>query len=63
VDAEGPGLIRGSAHDSPVARSTAAHHHRLAAQLGSIALLDGCEKGVQVDVEDRRAGHASIIAR
>src|SRR5206468_1024352 len=50
---EGTRLVRGRHHDSSLVRAIAADDHRLAAELGMVALLDGRIERVQVAVEDR----------
>ena len=50
VDAEGPGLVAGRGHHAPPAG--AAHHHRLAPQLGPTADLHRREEGVHVHVQE-----------
>ena len=52
ADAVAPGLVRRGGHHAPPAG--AADDDGLAAQRGLVALLDGGEEGVQVEVEDRR---------
>jgi hypothetical protein len=65
VNPEHARLIARGADDASIVGSAAADDHRLAAELRSIALLDGREERVQIDVEDgsrRRLGHLSIFA-
>ena len=45
-------LVRGSADHAAVVRPAATDDHGLTAQLGSVALLDGSEERVEVDVQD-----------
>ena len=61
ADAEGAGLVgRGGDHAPP---ADAADDHGLAAQGGLVALLDGGEEGVEVEVQDRSgAPHGSSPA-
>ena len=56
VDAEPARLVARRRHD-PAAARVAADDDRLAAQLRAVALLDGREERVEVDVEDRPLGH------
>ena len=53
VDAEDPRLVARGAHDAALVGPAATDDHGLAAELGPIALLDGREERVEVDVEDR----------
>jgi hypothetical protein len=46
-------LVRGSADDATVVRPAAADDHRLAAQRGVVALLDGRKERVEVRMQDR----------
>ena len=55
-----PRLVAGGAHHA--ARTRAADHHRLAAQLGPLAHLDRGEERVHVDVQDRAAGVVGVGA-
>ena len=56
---EGAGLVGRGGDDA--AAADPAHHDRLAAQRRLVALLDGREEGVQVDVQDRRVGAHVLI--
>ena len=61
ADAERPGLVGRRGHDA--AAAGAADDDRLAAQRRLVALLDGGEEGVQVEVEDRRGRtHLAILS-
>src|SRR2546423_14674371 len=62
MDSEGACLVTGRAHHAAVVGSATTHDDRLAAELRMVALLDGGEERVEVDVEDRALGHAAIIA-
>ena len=53
-DPVGAGLVGGRRHHAPAADAT--HDHGLAAQGGLVALLDGGEEGVEVQVEDAGGG-------
>ena len=59
MHAEPAGFVAGCADDAARSR-VAADDHRLAAQLGAVALLHRGEEGVEVDVDDveAAAGHA-----
>ena len=61
VDAEAARLVAGGRHDAALVRPAPAHDHRLAAQLGAIALLDRREERVEVDVEDGPGLHRRHI--
>src|SRR2546423_10644999 len=62
MDPERSRLVAGRADPAAVVRSATADDDRLATELGMVALLDGGEERVEVDVEDRALGHAAIIA-
>ena len=65
ADAEDPRLVGRGADDAAIVGPAAADDDRLAAQLGPVALLDGREERVEIDVEDRperRDRHPPIIA-
>ena len=59
VDAELAGLVAGGRDDATVRGPATADDDRPAAQLRSVALLDGCEERIEVDVEDGPVGHPS----
>ena len=58
VDPEPPRLVAGRRHDAALVGPAAPDDDRPAAQLRVVALLDGREERVEVDVEDRPVGHA-----
>ena len=60
--AEAARLVRGGADDTAIVRPAAADDDGPAAQLGSVALLDGREERVEIDVQDGRAAHAAYLA-
>src|SRR4029079_5981384 len=67
MDAEDPRLVARGADNAALVWAATTHDHGLAAKLRPIALLDGGEERVEVDVKDRpvdrRLGaHPGIIA-
>ena len=59
ANAELAGLVAGGRDDpARILAAGAAHDDRSTAELRPVALLDGGEERVEVDVEDRPAGHA-----
>src|SRR5688572_18890838 len=59
MDAEDAGLVaRGGYDPTRVLATRTADNHREPAQLRAVALLDGGEEGIEVDVEDGSRGHA-----
>ena len=55
ADAEGARLVGRRADHAAIGRAATADDDRPAAQLRAIALLDGGEEGVEIDVQDGRA--------
>ena len=59
MDPEDPGLVARRRDDAPgVLAAAAPDDHRPAAQLRPVALFDGREEGIEIDVQDRSRGHA-----
>ncbi len=56
---EGSCFVGGCGDDTSWA--IAADEDGFASELGVVALFDGCEEGVHVDVEDGAGGHGEIV--
>ena len=62
VDPKGTRLVARRADDAPLIRPAASDNYRPAAQFRPIALFDGSEERVQVDMKDGPRLHCPIIA-
>ena len=61
MDPEAARLVAGGRHHPALVGRAAAHDDRPAAQLRSVALLDGGKERVEIDVQDGSLGHPAMM--
>jgi hypothetical protein len=60
VHPKGPGLV-GGCGDDPAATRRSAHHDGLSPELGFVALLDGGEESIHVDMKNSAVHYRSLL--